>query len=64
MVTAIGRKIKIYELDDEGIYLIFPSEEITKERTGISINMESGEITHGIIRTSKLDRLDGILKGK
>lgn len=64
MVTAIGRKIKIYELDDEGIYLIFPSEEITKERPGISINMESGEITHGIIRTSKLDRLDGILKGK
>ena len=26
-----GREIKIYELDDEWIYLIFPSEEITKE---------------------------------
>ena len=54
-----GREIKIYELDDEWIYLIFPSEEITKECPRISINRESGEITHGIINTPKLDRLPG-----
>lgn len=60
----IGREIKIYELDDEWIYLIFPSEEITKEYPRISINRESGKITHGIINTPKLDRLDGFLKGK
>lgn len=59
-----GREIKIYELDDEWIYLIFPSEEITKECPRISINRESGEITHGIINTPKLDSLDGFLKGK
>ena len=59
-----GREIKIYELDDEWIYLIFPSEEITKECPRISINRESGEITHGIINTPKLDRLDGFRKGK
>ena len=35
-----GREIKIYELDDEWIYLIFPSEEITKECPRISINRE------------------------
>ena len=45
-----GREIKIYELDDEWIYLIFPSEEITKECPRISINRESGEITHGILK--------------
>lgn len=60
----IGREIKIYELDDEWIYLIFPSEEITKECPRISINRECGKITHGIINTPKLDRLDGFLKGK
>lgn len=60
----IGREIKIYKLDDEWIYLIFPSEEITKECPRISINRESGKITHGIINTPKLDRLDGFLKGK
>ena len=42
-----GREVKIYELYDEWIYLIFSSEEITK----------------GIISTPKLDRLQGFLKG-
>ena len=59
----IGREIKIYELDAEWIYLIFPSEEITEECSKISINMKSGEITHGIIGTPKLDKLRAFLKG-
>lgn len=41
----------------------FFSEEITEECPRISINMESGETTHGFIRTPKLDRLRGFLKG-
>lgn len=59
-----GNEYKIYELDEEWVYLIFPSyEEFTEECPRITINRETGEIAHGIIKTPRIERLEGFLKG-